>query len=540
MPGSANVARLRVVEHLLLAAMILRTAVRLRRRPGGLSGAVLDFLLQGARSIPQLRAVIQGEIDKEVAKLETKLLGDGDPEALMELPVRGIAASEVVAAARHMREKETGFYVDGKQWGGIYHATRAEASTLEKLQADVWALYNSTNTLYPGVFPSIRKFEAEIVAMCVDLLHGRHQRHGAEPDAVGLLTSGGTESILIAVHAYREQGRARGIERPEIVCCYTAHGALDKACHYFGVRLVKLRPNSQTQQLEAARVRAAIGPNTVAIYSSAPTFPHGVVDPIEELAALALEKDVGLHVDNCLGGFYLSFLQRQGLFSKTWDFALPGVTTISMDVHKYGFASKGVSVLAFRDADLRRLSYYPVLDGMTLYITPTLQGARSGATVAAAWATMVYIGTEGYSNSFAALYETEERFKTAVRETPGVSLLCESDLSVIPIVSNDPAIDIYALATELEKRGWSTFTARDPPCMGVCVGERHGELLESWVTDLKEGIAYLRAHPGTRPQGDAAVYGAATVLPPRVLQEVLRSYIDVKMTVKEFQQTSRL
>merc|ERR1712217_602021 len=159
--------------------------------------------------------------------------------------------------------------------------------------------------------------------------------------------------------------------------------------------------------------------------------------------------------------------------------------------------------------------------------TPTLQGARGGAVIASAWATLLHMGVEGYTKSAKELFDIEQNFKDAIKETSGVRLLCDADLAVIPIVSDDPAVDIYGVATLLEKRGWNMFTSRDPPCMAVCVGERHGELLPLWLTDLRDSISQLRENPGVKIEGDAAVYGAAATLPPEVLAEVMRGYVDV-------------
>ena len=192
--------------------------------------------------------------------------------------------------------------------------------------------------------------------------------------AAGLLASGGTEAVLLAALAYREQGRKRGITRPQIVCGVSAHPAIVKACSYFGIELVKVALDPTTMRLTARNVRPFLTRRTVAIYASAPCFSFGAVDEIEELGKLAKSRGVGLHVDCCLGGVLLSFMQREGLFKPPWDFVVPGVTTISVDLHKYGYASKGASVTAFRDPALRRLTYVPSADGCEgLYVTPTLQ-----------------------------------------------------------------------------------------------------------------------------------------------------------------------
>jgi sphinganine-1-phosphate aldolase len=258
-----------------------------------------------------------------------------------------------------------------------------------------------------------------------------------------------------------------------------------------------------------------------------------VVDPIEDLALLCRQRKIGLHVDNCLGGFWLSFMQQQGLGRKfKWDFEVEGVTTISIDIHKYGCASKGASVIAFRDPSLRRASYVPVKDGNTLYITPTLQGARSGAVIAAAWGTIIHIGRDGYLRLSRRLHELHSRLKDVVRQTKGIRLLCDSDLSIVPIASDDPSINIYALATLLDKRGWNTFTSGKPAAMAICIGERHEEVLDLWVTDLEECMAELWANPNVKLEGDSAVYGTADLLPDQILNDVLKSYVDVKLTVK--------
>jgi len=250
--------------------------------------------------------------------------------------------------------------------------------------------------------------------------------HGEDCGAEGLLTSGGTESILIAFHGYREQARQRGIDEPEVICCVTAHPAIDKACHYFGMKLTKLSADESTLRLTRAIVEPSINANVICVYASAPNFPHGVVDDAEGLSALCVEKGIGLHVDNCLGGFWLSHIQKEGLGrSFDWDFKLAGVTTVSIDVHKYGFASKGASVVAFRTNELRAMTYVPVLDGSALYVTSTMQGSRSGAIMAAAWGTLLYFGDNGYRESARKLHGLHREAMEAVRQTPGLRLACE-------------------------------------------------------------------------------------------------------------------
>ena len=365
-------------ERLVALWMLFGWYKRVRRDGlGKFLKAAAGFVLARAKALPGVQGALNAELDKEVAKIEQKMHGAGDPTAVVSLPAAGRSAEDVLALAAERTAEED---KSGKSWGGVYHETRGPPGELSKLQAAMWARFNQTNALYPTIFTSVRKFEAEIISCCVGLVHGHEAKatlcaltdgrqgsggvnangkmlNGAsssssssssgsssssssnsagigsenelalplkawncEGPAVGLLTSGGTESILIAIFAYRQLAYDRGIGSPEIVGCYTAHPALDKACHYFGLKLVKVKAEQATQQLRAAAVAAAMTPNTIAIYASAPTFPHGVVDPIPELAGLARARDVGLHVDNCLGGFYLSFLQKAGVFPHAFDF----------------------------------------------------------------------------------------------------------------------------------------------------------------------------------------------------------------------------
>ncbi|CAK9115604.1 Sphingosine-1-phosphate lyase 1 (S1PL) (SP-lyase 1) (SPL) (SPL 1) (Sphingosine-1-phosphate aldolase) [Durusdinium trenchii] len=513
--------RLRKVEHVVFAWAVFKL-VKFVRKAGlqGLVKELLSIVIKGARTVPGLSGVVNEELGKEVAKIEAKMLGDGDVDANLELPATGMGSGEILEQARALCKRDD--FETGKKWAGIYHEV-ASGTELEDLQCDMYKMFNNANNLYPGIFKSCRKFEAEIVQMCVEMLNG-------SPEACGLLTSGGTESILLAILAYREMAYERGIERPAIVCCSNAHGALDKACHYFGLDIIKVDADPQTFRLEAKQVEAALTSDTIAVYASAPSFPFGTVDPIEDIAKVTKKHNLGLHVDNCLGGFYLSGLQKAGLFDRKFDFAVDGVTTISVDIHKYGFAPKGASVVCFSEPYLRRLTVHPVTTGLTLYVTPTLQGSRGGGVVAAAWATMMYFGEEGYVSYAKRFDDLKRKVEVAVSKIPGLRLAIKSDLSIIPIASDD--YDIYAVSTLLEQKGWSSFTSQNPPLMQFCVGEQHFRVIDDFLRDLEDCAAQVRKNPGIKVEGDAAVYGAAKLLPDEVLGDVMKSYIEVKMKVK--------
>ena len=306
---------------LIMAAICLKSLLK------QYAGAIIR-LLQSA--IPAVSRLIDDAVKDELSGIEKDLLSDSGASALISLPPKG--RSDVLQLCTALHDDDSFVKYAGKLWGGIYHDP---SSKLTKLQADVWRLYNTSNALYPKEFGSLRKMEAELLSMTVGLIHGH------EIGACGLLASGGTEAILLAVLAYREHGRVhRGITSPQIVCGLSAHPALTKACAYFGVELIKAPLDPHTMKLTSKAVRPLITSNTVAIYASAPCFTFGAVDEIEELGKLAKAYNIGLHVDNCLGGYLLSFMSMEGLYTRPWDFSVEGVTTISIDLHKYGFTSK--------------------------------------------------------------------------------------------------------------------------------------------------------------------------------------------------------
>eukprot|EP00615_Pteridomonas_danica_P002513 CAMPEP_0114346224 /NCGR_PEP_ID=MMETSP0101-20121206/12882_1 /TAXON_ID=38822 ORGANISM="Pteridomonas danica, Strain PT" /NCGR_SAMPLE_ID=MMETSP0101 /ASSEMBLY_ACC=CAM_ASM_000211 /LENGTH=495 /DNA_ID=CAMNT_0001482711 /DNA_START=106 /DNA_END=1593 /DNA_ORIENTATION=+ len=462
-------------------------------------------------------------LEKELKTIREGLLGDGDADANVSIPKQGLSNSDILSKLKSVKGLATG-YASGKAWGGVYHE---ENGSLTTIQNEAWGLFNCSNSLYPQTFPGIRKFEAEIVSMTIGIVHGHE--HGC----VGLLSSGGTESILLAVLAYREQGKKKGITEPEIICGISAHPALLKGCYYFGVKLVKTGLNSK-MEMDVDQVAAACTPNTVAIYSSAPTFTHGIVDPIEQLSDLAIKKGVGLHVDNCLGGFLLSYLARLGHFTQPFDFQVPGVTSMSVDVHKYGYASKGASVCVFRDNELRRGSYVPSVDGCEgLYVTPTLQGSRSGAIIAQAWSTLLAVGDNGYSKMASDTDRIMKVIMKTVDNNPDLELLVRPSAAIIPIVcAKGSNINIYQVASVLEKKGWNMFTGQHPAVMSACIGETHNKVIDEWVSDLEDAVKMVKANPDMKLEGNCAVYGAASTLPDEVLDSVLRSYCDIRMEVK--------
>ena len=299
------------------------------------------------------------------------------------LAQHGRSRAEILGEIVAMSVMEDAAADDGKISGSIYSGDHEHYAFLN----EVFGYYSHANVLQRDVYPSATRFEGEIIAMTAGLMNA--------PQPCGVITSGGTESLMNPLLVYREWGRERGIINPNVVLPVTAHPALDKGAHYFGI---ELRKATITDQFVAdmGSVRSLVDDNTVAVVGSAGTYPHGLIDPIDQMSALAVERGINLHVDGCLGGFILCWGESLGHPVPVFDFRLPGVTSISADTHKYGFALKGSSVLLYRTPELRRHQYFLAPDWPGgLYTSPGMSGSRSGGIIAAAWAAMVSLGREG-------------------------------------------------------------------------------------------------------------------------------------------------
>jgi glutamate/tyrosine decarboxylase-like PLP-dependent enzyme len=326
------------------------------------------------------------------------------------------------------------------------------------------------------------------------------------------------------MQAYRD--RAVGIKHPEIVAPVTAHPAFAKAAHYFGMKVVPV-PVDGNYRADATAAAAAITRNTVVMVGSAPAFPHGTIDPIEELSTLALERGVGFHADACLGGFVLPWAERLGYPVPAFDFRLPGVTSMSADTHKYGYAAKGTSVVMYRGRDLRRHQYFTATDWPGgLYFSPTLAGSRPGALSAACWAAMVSIGEQGYLDATARILETASVLRNGIAGIPELAVLGDP-LFVIAFGSD--TVDIYQVLQRMIERGWSLNGLHRPPALHLAVTLRHTQpgVADRFLADLRQAVNEVKAHPGAAG-GAAPLYGMAATVPARAaVDELLERYIDL-------------
>jgi glutamate/tyrosine decarboxylase-like PLP-dependent enzyme len=442
----------------------------------------------------------------------------GRYSAHVRLPEHGLDRSAVLAELGSLAEGERSRWEGGFASGAVYHGGREHIDFLSR----VYALFSQGNPLHADLWPSITKFEAEIVAMTSAMLHGGGE---AAPHACGTVTSGGTESILLAMRTYRDHARAtRGVTEPEIVLPETAHAAFDKAGQYFGMRLVRL-PVGEDMRASTDAVRAAVNDRTVAVVGSAVQFPHGVADPVEEMAAVAAERGVGFHTDACLGGFVLPWAEQLGYAVAPFDFRVPGVTSISCDTHKFGYAAKGTSVLLWRDPELRDRQFYASTDWPGgLYFSPTFAGSRPGALSAQAWAAMVTIGADGYRDATRRVLETAAVVRDGIAGIGGLRVL-GNPLWVIAFGSGE--VGIYDVYDRMTKRGWSLNGLQRPPAVHLCVTLRHTQpgVTERFLADLRACVADAGREPGGVT---APVYGLAAAPQTRAdADAILRTYCDV-------------
>jgi glutamate/tyrosine decarboxylase-like PLP-dependent enzyme len=402
-------------------------------------------------------------------------------------PARGRPTDELVAEMRGRRGDDADWR-RGRTFSLVYNAADPE---LERLHEAVAHEYLHENYLNPFAFPSLLQMEREVVAMAAALVHGNPRG--------GKLTSGGTESLFLAVQVARDHARAeRGIAEPTVVLPATAHPAFAKACHYLDVAEVRV-PVGADGRADPDATAEAVDDRTALVVGSAPCYPFGVVDPIPELAALAAERGSLCHVDACLGGWLLPFLGRLGEPLPPWDFRVPGVTSISADVHKYGWCFKGASLLLHRDDALLRRQYF-LFDGWPggLYGSATTAGTRPAAPIAAAWATIHHLGEDGYLRLASQVRDAAHRLRAGVEALDGLHVTGDPVPGVMEIASD--TLDMAAVGDVMDDRGW--HLDRQQGGLHAIVSPSHVAVADEFLADLAAAVA---SHGASR--GVEARYG---------------------------------
>jgi sphinganine-1-phosphate aldolase len=421
---------------------------------------------------------------------------------LRGMPSEGRDRNAIIAELRDIATNEDKTWETGKCSGTMYCGDHQHYDFMN----EVFGMYSHMNVLQRDMCPSATRFEGEIIAMTLDLMHGADAQ-SVDDGPVGLITSGGSGSILHSVLAYREWARnVKGIAHPNIIKPETAHPAFNKACHLVDVELRQAPVDPATAQVDMGALAALIDENTAAMIGSACNYGYGTIDPIEEMGRLAVDSGIGLHVDGCLGGFILPWGEQLGYDIPPFDFRVPGVTSISADTHKYAYGLKGTSVLLFRDKILRNGQYFYLTDWTGgKYCSPGIDGSRSGGLLAATWAGMVSLGREGYLRYARAIFETAFAMQEAVKAHSELRLI-GSPTFCFSFTSDE--FDIYHVNDFMRTRGWR-FNGQQYPNsihMAVTRPQTQDGLADTFATDLDEAVLYAIEHKD-EPAKSSAIYG---------------------------------
>ncbi|KAE8376126.1 pyridoxal phosphate-dependent transferase [Aspergillus bertholletiae] len=490
-----------IVSRLVCTIFFIRSVHTVYQNVGcyGVSGAFTNAMISCWSWIsPQIRSSprIFRRMDKDVEAISNsmaqRLARDGaDGRKNLCLPEEGWDVEKVEAELEALLNLDHTRWEDGRVSGAVYHG----GSELLEIQTKAIGKFSVSNPIHPDVFPGVRKMEAEIVAMILAAFNGPE-------DGAGVTTSGGTESIIMACLAAREKAAAeRGVTSPEMIIPSTAHAAFFKAAQYFKIKLHLVSCPAPEYKASVTEIRRLINRNTVLLVASAPNYPHGIVDDVPAISRLATEFNIPLHVDCCLGSLVIAFLKRSGFPSPYeneggFDFRQPGVTSISVDTHKYGFAPKGSSVLLYRNRSYRNYQYFLFPDWSGgAYASPSMAGSRPGSLIAGAWATLMRMGESGYISSCRQIMGAAKKFETTILTNsilqPHIGIIGHPMASVVAFTSKNDEIETYDIADAMDARGWHLNALQSPPAIHCAFTIPTAEAVDGLISDLIDVISEM-------------------------------------------------
>ena len=421
------------------------------------------------------------------------------------MPERGLPRGEVMQRLLALKAGD-------QDWRGgrVFSLVYSAGDEVHELLSDALALFSAENGLNVLAFPSIGVMQHDIVCNTATLLGADEPEAGGAVE--GYLTSGGTESLLQAVKTARDVGRERGIRRPGVVAGESAHAAFTKAADYFDVDLVRV-PVDTDYRVSAAALEAACTDDTIMVVASAPTYPHGVIDPVADIAALARERGILCHVDACMGGYLLPFLRALGRLDDggmAFDFRVPGVTSMSADVHKYGYASKGVSVILYRDHELARKQLFVTKDWLGgFYASTAMAGTRPAGPIAAAWAVMMHLGREGYLELARVAHDAARELRRGIEAIDTLEVRGDPPATVLAFGAKDSdALDIFAVGELLAADGWYLDRQNRPDSLHATVHAGSAATVPALVHDLGRAVKTVGSK-GIRTDRRDTTYGAS-------------------------------
>lgn len=472
--------------------------------------------------IPAVNQELNKQLDTFAEGLEKELFEHED-DIQETLPIKGINYTS--RQARIVSEQST---------GAKYHSREAIKDVILKAMAD----NIHANPLHPEMFPEVRRDEASIISMTKNLL-----KAGANAD--GHVTSGGTESIMLACRAAKNRGKdLYNITKPEMIIPSSAHTSFSSAAEYFGINLITIPVDKTTNfVLDPKKVKTAVTSNTVLIVASAPCFPYGTIDPIEDISKIVEEYQgrIGFHVDCCVGGFLLPFMQKYAI--KPYDFRVKGVTSISSDTHKYGFGPKGGSVIVYRDKAWKKYQMSTDADWAGgIYGKPGITGSRPGYISAATKAVMDYMGVEGYTQSTESIVDLTRNLTQKIKEIDDLEIMGNPQVCIVAFRFKNNLYDVYELKGLMKEKKWNIAELQNPPGLHFCITLVHVDsknFLENFMKDLTECINQLKSSTATKKKGTAAIYGTMQKVPsglswiiPYFLKQFVETYYCVLSQTK--------
>ena len=508
-----------------------------------LNTGIVQTILTGLKKIPGVSGLVKKEKEKIYKQLQDQVYKgryDGcSVNKFTALPAKAFTHEECMKTIDKIEAKDQKYaYKDTKLSGAVYFKSKEHAD----FQTKVYSRFIATNVIHADSYPSVARMDAELISMTASLVQ--------DPEGIvkpcGSVTSGGSESILCAMKASRDwwlDNKGYGLLRnlvetlpwrkssnmPEIIMADSAHAAYVKAAEYYNMKMVVVRCDESTgYRLTAEQVAKKITKNTAVIIASAPTYPHGVVDDIVGIGKLAAPRGIAVHVDACLGGYVLPFAKEAGYDRPGFHFGMEGVTSMSIDTHKYGLAHKGTSVVLYRHKEIRKFQFTRVTDWTGgLYISPTMAGSRSGAVIAAAWASLLTTGRDGFVAQCKHLLGLADRLVKGIETIDEIKVLGKPDSTVIAWGAKNPkALDIYKVNDAMSKRGWHLASLQRPAGLHMNLAPAHTmETMDQLVSDLKECIQEVLKGPKDGEEGMAPIYGMAESLPDRhIIGDVLVAY----------------
>nr|CAB3266029.1 sphingosine-1-phosphate lyase-like [Phallusia mammillata] len=479
--------------------------VLLKRGITGVLKSVANFLLLMPGADRAVKAFTRKEVDDYVSQAFNRK--PGTAKNVISIPEKGIPVNDLRKELETFKSGDKHLSENGRLFAYVYTSEgprfnlQREAfkmftdltlnsvndERVEMIHAFLDAFMHD-NALNPMVFPALRRFENEVVGMTASMLHG-------DGNVVGSVTSGGTESILMAMKTYRDRARSLNpnITKPTVVAPSSIHPAFEKAAHYFDLTMKHVQVDPETLTCDTKEYENMIDSNTILLLASAPAYPQAILDPIEAISDIALRHKLPFHVDGCFGGFMLPWVEKLGHNIPKWDFRVEGVTSISADLHKYGYATKGASVVCYRDSSIRKHQFF-AYSGWSggLFASPTMAGTRPGGHLAAAWIALRAMGQDGYMDMARKLMETANKMKAGIRNIEGLKVFGSPLMTAFGFGSNQAALSIFAISDIMEKKGWKMEVQRNPDSVHCTILPGHVKSADNWLVDLKDAVDFVK------------------------------------------------